>query len=208
MGLHRFFDAGELFHQRLVDMQTTGGIQKDHVVAVLRRVGDSSLGDLDGVRLPHLEDWQAQLFADDLQLLNGSGPVDIAGDEQRAFTLLFHEPGQLCAVRRFTGALQADQHDDGRRLGGDGQLLILAAHQIRQLFVDDLDDHLRRGQAFQHIAADAALRRLFDKVFDDFIADVRFQKGQANFPHGFLHIGFCQAALAPELFKGCRELFC
>ncbi len=118
--LDRLFDGLELVHERLVDMQAAGRIEEDHVVAVPDGVGDGGLGDIDRVRLPHLEDRDAELFADDLQLLDGGRAVDIAGDEQRIFVLLFEQPGQLCAVRRFTRALQADQHDDGRRLGGDG----------------------------------------------------------------------------------------
>ena len=59
------------------------------------------------------------------------------------------------ALRRwsFCPRLQADQHHDGRRLGSDLELLVLAAHERGQLFVDDLDDHLRRGQALQNVAA-------------------------------------------------------
>ena len=83
----------------------------------------AALRDLNGIALAHLENRDIQLAADDLQLLDGSGTVDVARDQQRALALLLaHEAGELGAVRGFTGALQADQHHDRGRLGGDGQL--------------------------------------------------------------------------------------
>ena len=52
-------------------------------------VSDGCLCDLDRVRLAHFENGNAELSADDLQLLDGGGTVDVAGDQQRAFALLF-----------------------------------------------------------------------------------------------------------------------
>ena len=83
------------------------------------------------------------------------------------FALLLEQARQLGAVGGLAGALQADQHHDRGRLGGDVQLLVLAAHQFGELFVDDLDDHLRRRQAFEHIRAHGALGDRFDEVLDD-----------------------------------------
>ena len=144
-------DGLQLVHQGLVHMQAAGRVEEDHVVAVLLRMADGRLGDLHGVFLPHLEHRDAELTADDLQLLDGGGAVNIAGDEQRALALLFEQTGELCAVRGLACALQTDEHNDRRRLGGDGNTLIFAAHQTDELFVDDLDDRLCRGQALQHV---------------------------------------------------------
>ena len=58
----------------------------------------------------------AELTADDLQLLDGCRTVDVAGDKQRIFILLFEQARELRAVRGFTGALQTDEHHDARGL--------------------------------------------------------------------------------------------
>ena len=130
-----------------------------------------------------------------------AGAVDVAGHQQRAAALLFEEPGQLGAVGGLTGALEAHQHDDGRRLRGHAELLIFAAHQGGELLVDDLDDHLGGGEAFKHVAAHGPLGDLGDKVLDDLIADVGLQERQADFPHGGLDVGLGEAALAAELLE-------
>ena len=82
-----------------------------------------------------------------------------------------------------------------------------AAHELAQLLVDDLDDHLGRGEGFQHIGADAAFRHSLGEVLDHLIADVRFQQRHADLTHSLLHIGFLQAALAAKLFEGGGNLF-
>ena len=58
-------------------------------MAVILRVADGLLGDMDGIALPHLKDGDVELTADDLQLLDGGGTVNVAGREQRIFVLLF-----------------------------------------------------------------------------------------------------------------------
>ena len=85
--------------------------------------------------------------------------------------------------------------------------MVFAAHELYELFVDDLHDHLGGGQAFQHIGANGALRDLLDKVLDDFIADICLQKCQTDLPHGLLHIALPQGAFAPEPFEGGRQFF-
>ncbi len=55
-------DGLELLHQRLVDMEAAGGVQEDHVVAVLVGVGDGGLGDFHGIGLAHLENREYPAF--------------------------------------------------------------------------------------------------------------------------------------------------
>ena len=85
----RGLDGLELVHERLVDVQTACGVEEDHVVAVPHGVSDGCLCDIDRVCLAHFENGNAELSADDLQLLDGGGTVNVAGREQRIFVLLF-----------------------------------------------------------------------------------------------------------------------
>ena len=70
-------------------MQTACGVEEDHVVAVPHGVGDGGFCNVDRVRLAHFENGNAELSADDLQLLDGGGAVNVAGCKQRIFVLLF-----------------------------------------------------------------------------------------------------------------------
>ena len=83
-GLHPL----ELVHQLLVHVETAGGIQKDDVVAVVPGVAQGVLRDLYRVSLALLKDGQVQLSAHDLELLDGGGPVHVAGGQQGPLAVL------------------------------------------------------------------------------------------------------------------------
>ena len=104
---------------QLDGMKPAGGIQKDHIVAVVLRVLHRLPGDGNRIALPHLKDGQLQLGAHDLQLLNGGGAVDVAGRQKGTSAVLpAHQARQLGAVGGFAGALQAHQHYHGGGMGG------------------------------------------------------------------------------------------
>ena len=200
-------DVFQLVHQSLVHMQTAGGVQKHHVMAVLTGVEDGLFRRLHRVLRSLFKHGNAQLFAADLQLLNGGGTVNVAGDQQRVLPLPLHQSGQLAAVGGFTRALQAHQHDHRRAVGVDVDMLGIAAHELAKLLVDDLHDHLGRSQGFQNVGADAALGDGFGKILDHLIADVRFQQRHANLPHSLLYVRLFQASLAAQFFEGRGNLF-
>ena len=199
-------DVLQLGHERLINVQTAGRVEKDKVVAVFFCVLDAGLGDRDRIALPHLEHGNIKLAADGLKLLDGSRTVHVARDEQRALALLAHEAGELGAVGRLARALQADEHDDARRMGADVQLLILAAHEGGELFVDDLDDHLRGREALEHIRPRRALGHLAHKVLDDLEVHVRLEQRELDLTHGLLDVGLREPALAAQAFERLGQL--
>ena len=207
VGLDGGLDVFQLIHQSLVHMQTAGGIQKHHVIATLTGVENGFLGSLNRILSALFKDRDAQLLAADLQLLDGGGTVDVAGHQQGVSSLPLLQACQLGAVGGFTGALQAYQHNNRWAVGIDIQVFGIAAHELNELFVDNLNDHLGRGERFQHVGADTALRHSLGEVLDHLVADIRFQQRHADLPHSLLHIGFLQAALAAKLFEGGGNFF-
>ena len=208
VGLHRGLDGLQLVHQRLVDVEPSGGIQKHYVVAVVGRVLDGFLCDGHGVDLPHLEHRDVQLLAHHLQLGDGGGTVHVAGGQQRALAVLpAHQTRQLGAVGGLTGALQAHHHHNGGALGRGGQTGVSAAHQRRQLLIDDLDDLLGGGQAVQHVRAHALLGDGRHKVLDDLVADVGLQQCQTHLAHTLPDVRLGETALAPEALEGRIQFF-
>ena len=184
------FDIFKLGHQRFVNVETTGGVDKDIIIAVVFRIVHGVFGDFNGVNRTHFEHGNVDLFADDLQLFNGGGSVNVARHKQRAVALAFEFAGDFGAVRGFTGALQAAHHHDCGRVRSAREPAARAAHERGQLFVDDFNDHLRGGQAFHYLRADGTLGHFIGKIFRDFIVNVRFEKRQAHFAHGFFYIIF------------------
>ena len=156
---------------------------------------DGVLRDLDGVDLPHLKDGHARSVADDLQLLDGGGTVDVARGQQRPVAQIFQHKGELCAVSGLTRALETAHHDDRRRVICDGKMRFRAAHKSRQLLVDDLDDHLRRSEAFHDLCADGALGHGLREVLGNFVVYVRLQESKTHLAHGFLDVAFGQRSL-------------
>ena len=199
--------APQLVHQRLVDVQAACGIEKHDVVAVVAGIFDGFLRNGDRIDLTHLENGDIQLLSDDLQLRDGRGTVHVARGEQRAMSLLTEIARELGDVRRLTGALQADHHHNRRRSGSEGQLGVCTAHERGELLADDLDDLLGRGQTVKHLGADGALGDSLDKVLDDLVAHVCFEKRKAHLPHGELDVLLAQAALAAQMLECGVELF-
>ena len=170
-------------------------------------MGHGGFGDVHGIGLAHLKDGDIQLFAHHLQLFDGGGTVDVAGHQQRPLALFLEQAGQLGAVGGLTGALQAHQHHHAGGSGADVQLLVFPAHEGAQLLIDDLDDHLGRGQSLQHVGPAGPLGDGLGEALDHFIADVRLQQGHTHLAHGFLHVRRGKAALAPQLLEGSIQFF-
>ena len=144
-------DVGGLLHQLGVDAEAAGGVDDDDVVqralglldrgrrATRDRVADAVAG-LGG------EDRYADPLAVDLELVDGVGALQVAGDQQRGLALLLEPQRELGGQRRLAGALEAGEHDDGRAGLGVAQPAGLAAEDRDELLVDDLDDLLGRVQ--------------------------------------------------------------
>ena len=192
-------DSVKLLHQRLVDVQAAGGIQNHHVALMLTGVFDRLQRGLDRILRAVFIDRHADLTADDLKLLDGRRAIDIAADQQRTLAVLFQPVRQLGGHRRFARALQAAEHEHRNRGRAVLQPRVRAAHQFRQLFVDDLDDLLLGAQAALGFLPDAALGGLFHEVLDNLIVDVGLQQGHAHLAHHQLDVLLGQAALAAHL---------
>ena len=157
--------------------------------------------------LAHLEHGDVQLRAHGLQLLDGGGTVDVAGGQQRALALLAHVGGKLCAVGGLARALQTHQHHHAGGLGADVELLVLSAHQVAELLIDDLDDHLGRVQSLQHVGADGLLGDGLGELLDHLEADVGLQQGHAHLAHCLADVTLGQTALAAQLLERLIEFF-
>ncbi|MNC11862.1 hypothetical protein D3C75_595710 [compost metagenome] len=178
---HGLLNLRQLFHQRFVDMETSGGIDQNVIMPVFLGVGNALFGDVHRIDVRAGSEYRhLQLFAQNLQLLDGGRPVNIRGHHQRAVVLLLQILGQLAGGGGFPCALQTGHQDDCRRTVGPGQLGLSAAHQSGQLFVDDIHNHHARGEAFHYFLADGAFPDPGNEILDDLKVYVSLQKSQTH----------------------------
>ena len=170
---------------------------------------DAVLGDLDRVAdaVAGLgrEDRHAGLLADDLQLGDGVRALEVGGDQERRVALAREPLGELAGERRLSGALEAGEHDDGRRLLGELEAALLAAEDRDELLVDDLHDLLGRVQRLDDLVAEGALAHLAGEVLDDVEGDVGVEQGATDLADGAVDIRGAELALAAEVLEGLGE---
>ena len=198
MDFHRFLDILQFLHHIFIDLKASCRIEDDQVLFVLSRVFNGSLGDIGGlVPVSHREDFHALFLTVHLQLFDSRGPVDVKRDQQRFLALLLEFPGKLRCGRRLTCALKAGHHHDRHLFTGlQGKFRGLASHQVRHLFVDDLDDHLRGVEAVHDFLTDRPLLHGIYELFDHFEVDVRFEERHLDFTHRGLDVALGKFTLA------------
>ena len=191
-----FLDLAELIHERLVNLQAAGRIDDDKIVAVILGAAHRLPADLHRFFFrAALKHRHAHARAQHLKLFDSGRTVHVGGHKQRPVALALEHEGKLGAVRRLAGALQAAQHDDGRRRRGRSEAGFPAAHEGGELLIDNLHHHLRRREAFHDLSPDGAFAHARGELFRHFIVDVGFQKSQADFAHRFLDVAFAQLSL-------------
>ena len=130
IGLYLSINLFELFHQILVDVQTTGSIEDDDVDARLLS-GNQTVGtnlERRRSRRSLTVDGHTQLLADNLQLLNSGRALQVGGDEHRLFALLFEHLRQLAAGCGFTTSLKPAHHDLAERIFTQVQGMVRRTH--------------------------------------------------------------------------------
>ena len=152
VGIDGLLQVRYLVHHLLVDGQTTGGIDDDHVIVFLLSLADGMLCYLDNVLVALLGiDIHADTLAYHLQLLDGSGTIDVACHQQWFLVLAsLQHVGQLASEGRLTRTLKTGHQDDSRT-ALELQLYSLAAHQFRQFVVHYLHHQLTGLDGCEHI---------------------------------------------------------
>ena len=88
-----------------------------------------------------------------------------------------------------------------------GELRVLAAHQVRKLFVYDFDDLLAGGEAFKDFRADCALGNGFDEILGNGVVYIGLEKRHAHFSHSGFYIRFGKLSATGQLFKRILKFF-
>ena len=212
VGGHRVADRGRLGHQHVVDAEPARGVDDDdvehlslglsqpgrghgHRVAGTCVAGFGRLGRGAGVRSEHGDPGP---LADDLQLGDSPGALEIAGHQQWGMALPLEPARQLAGQGGLTRPLQAGQHDHRGRGLGERQLAGLPAEDADELVVDDFDDLLGRVQCARDLRALGAVLDAVDEGPHHRQRDVGLKQCQADLPGGGVDVGVGQPAFAAQ----------
>ena len=151
------------------------------------------------------EGGHARALADDLQLVDRVGPLQVARHQQRRVALPLEPRAELARERGLAGALQTREHDHARRLLGQPQPPRFAAEDRDELLVDDLDDLLRRVQRTGDLGALGPLLDPRDERADHRQRDIGLQQRDADLARGGVDIGIGEPALAAQVGQRAGE---
>ena len=208
-GVKLLFELLQLSHQIVVDVEAAGGVDQQNVAAGLRAFAARGAGQVERLRFSGRAfiDWQTDVARDHLQLLARGRPVDIHRYHHGAMAVLREPARELAGGGGLTRALQADDHEDAGRLVGEAQARFVAAQNLDQLFLNDLDHLLRRRKGAEHFLAHGLDLDVLDELLDYFEIDVGFEQRHADFAQGAFHILGRELAFAAKVLEDALELF-
>ena len=195
VGRHRPVDGDDLVHHLGIDVQAAGRVDDQHVVQRASGLGEGPGRDrhrrLAGIRG---NERRTDLLGQPLKLLDRGRPVDVGRDQPDALLVGLHQQaGELRGGRRLAGALQAGEQDDDRRLRAQVQSRARLTHGPDQLLVQDLDEHLTRGQALLDLRTQRALLDAGDERLDDRQCNVRLEQRHAHLAQRVVDVVLGQA---------------
>src|SRR5579885_749585 len=111
--------------------------------------------------------------------------------------------GELGNCRGFTGALQANEHDDGGRRASvvEPGFAVDAAQHFDEFFMNDFDDLLSGREAFQYLGANGAFLDASNKLLDHLEADIGLQERLTHLAHGLVYVTFGESSFAAQALK-------
>ncbi|RMQ38992.1 Membrane protein [Pseudomonas syringae pv. actinidiae] len=196
-----------LAHHLDIDVQTTGGIDDDHVDELQPGFLDGSQGDIHRLLADiGREERHADVVGQGFKLLDGGGTVHVDRHHHHGFLFaLFKEARQLASGGGLARTLQTGHEDDRRRRDIEHQIFVGSAHQAFEFGLDDLHKRLARRQAARHLGADSTFLDAVDEVFDHRQGDVGFEQRHTHFAQGIFDVVLVQLGLASNVAQRLRE---
>ncbi|MNM44050.1 hypothetical protein D3C81_549410 [compost metagenome] len=199
--LDRGVQVFDLGHHLGVDMQTTGGIDDDHVDEFQFGFADRRFGNRYRLLADiGREEGNADITCQGFQLLDCRRAVDVSRHHHHRLLLaLFKEARQLAGGGGLTRTLQTGHQHHGRWSSIERQVFVGRAHQAFEFGLDDFHERLTWGQAARHLGADRTLFDLVDEILDHRQGDVSLEQRHAHFTQGVFDVVFGQLGLAGDM---------
>ena len=197
------FNICKLLHHILVDMKTTGCIDKHHILLVCFRMLDCCFRNIYRFLLiSHGKYFHALFLTIDLQLCDSRRTVNITGNQERFLTFGLQLACKLRNCGGLTCTLQTCHHEHCDLISRTKrQLCCLTSHKFHKFIIYNLDHHLARIQTAHNVLSDCLLLYRFGKLLHNLKVYVSLQQGHLYFLKSKLNVLLCQAALASQLLK-------
>ena len=96
--------------------------------------------------------------------------------------------------------MKASHHDNSHSAARlELNLCRLGTHQLYQLFIYDLNDHLPGIQPVHYVLTNCAFLNILDKAFHNLKVHVRFKKGHPDFPQRGFYVVLRKSSLATQV---------
>ena len=203
----RGVDVAHFGHETLIHVQPPGGVHDqgiEHPAAgALERRARNRCGSL---LAPGGEVLGLHLARQTLELQHRGRPAHVGAGEQHALALALDQPPR--ELRRgggLAGALQARQQHYDRRLRAQLPGHARAAHEPRQLGVQNADERLTRRQAREHLGTERLGPDRLDECLDHRQRDVRFQQRDARLAQRRCDVLVRDPPAAAQILDGARQ---
>src|SRR3954449_2688466 len=141
------------------------------------------------------------------ELVDRSGAVDVARRQRDRRAVLGREvTRELGGRRRLARALEAGHQDDRRRPRREPDAHRRAAHQRRELLVDDLDDLLAGVELADDLRAQAPLLDGRRELLDDLEVHVGLEQRETDLAHGLVDVVLGQRPMGADVGERLLEL--
>ncbi|MFT6594614.1 MAG: hypothetical protein ACJAT3_000580 [Akkermansiaceae bacterium] len=204
-GVEEFVKGLEFVEEVGVEFLAAGGVEDDDGAVLIFGPFDSAFGDFDEVFFSFFggEDWDIDLLGELGQLVDGSGAVEVEGNEEGASAFFLQAKGELGGSGGFTGTVEAAKEDVSRRIEIDGGLV--ATEEFGEFVLEDFDDLLAGFDRFEDVGTVGFFLNAGDEVFDDTEFDIGFQESKADVAEGVSDVLFGDFPDTPEVPEGFVE---
>jgi len=157
-------------------------------------------------RVGHQLGLGTNLLAELAQLLLGRRALHVERGKQHLLALAQAQAERdLGRGGGLAGALEAHHQHRDRRLATELEICRGAAQHLDQVVVHQLDDHLARGDAPEHLQADRLVAHLGDELLDHRQGDVGLEQRQPHLLQGLVDIALGQRAAPAQAVEHLAE---
>ena len=206
-GLQEAAESPQFFEEAVIDFLAPGGVEDEEGTGLALGPLQGGLGGFQDVFFVGVggEARDTGLLGDLGELVDGGGPVEVGGDEERAAAVFFQAQGELAGGGGLAGAVEPAEDDAGRGVEVEGGAV--AAEESGEFVVEDFDDLFAGFDGFEDLLAEGLLLDVFDEGLCDLVFDVGFEEGEADFPEGRGDVFFRDFADPAEVAEGLVEVF-
>ena len=199
--LEKIAELLEFLNEWFVEFLAACGVEDLHIAACRGAPVESLLGDLEHIGLAFFgaENRDIDLAAEDGELVDGGGAMEVARDEKWRAALGFQQAGQLSRGGGFSCAVEANDEDASGLV--EVQLGGVASKECAEFLVKNFYDLLAGRHAAENGFAEGLLLDLGYEILRDLEVDIGIEQRESNLAEGVRDIRFADLALAAEVFE-------